>query len=66
MSILAHFMLKPVYPTKDPQGPNLCTVSKIRSGSFGGPLGGPFWRSEVIEEGHSGKVRRLMGVILAK
>ena len=36
---------------------NLCTLNKIRSGSFGGPLGGPVG---------FGKVRRLRGVILAK
>ena len=56
----------------------LCTLSKIRSGSFGGPLGGPVGFGEVrrlrgvilegeeIEGGHFGEVRRLRGVILAK
>ena len=28
--------------------------------------GGSFWRSEEIEEGHFGEVRRLRGVILVK
>ena len=53
-------------------------MNKIRSGSFGGPLGGPvgfgkvrrlrgvILEGEEIEGGHFGEVRRLRGVILAK